>query len=209
MKTLAELINDADGAMPLIRGWAEQSTQTVDILPPSERRGEVLLGLQVSTRSCMGAVAHDTGGLLLDHGWLRFLGSGHASLPRNLLDWNDGKSNGFLLVADDVVGGFFAINGGGLGDDAGCIYYRAPDTLEWESLDIGYSDFLEWSLSERLQQFYAELRWPDWQADVARLDGDQCFSFFPFLWTREGSVTSSARTVVGIGEQFAISAGGA
>ena len=29
-----------------------------------------------------------------------------------------------LLVADDAAGGFFAINGGGLGDDAGAVMFR-------------------------------------------------------------------------------------
>lgn len=145
MRTLEELIDTEDAALPLVQEWAAGASHPFEILEPSEAdRQRVLLALQVTTRSTMGAVAHDTGGLLIDHGWLRVLGSGHPKLARNIVDWNEERSSGFLLVADDVVGGFFALNGGGLGEDAGAMYYWAPETLRWESLEIGYSDFLEW-----------------------------------------------------------------
>ena len=36
----------------------------------------------------MGAVIFETGGILIDEGWLRILGSGHPRLPRSLPDWN-------------------------------------------------------------------------------------------------------------------------
>lgn len=205
MKPLHELINTTDPALPLLRQWADESAVTCEILPPSERRDTVLLGLQVTTRSPLGAVAHDTGGLLIDHGWLRVLGSGHARLTRDLLSWNETRGQGLLLVADDAAGGFFALNGGALGDDAGALYYWAPDSLEWEPLEIGYGDFLQWALSGRLAQFYADLRWPEWQAEVAALPGDQCMSFFPFLWSREGApaTSTSTRKPVPVAEQYA------
>lgn len=47
------------------------------------------------------------------NGWIRFLGSGHEKLSRNITDWN--RSAHYLLVTNDLVGGFFVINGGGLG----------------------------------------------------------------------------------------------
>ncbi|MFM9925489.1 DUF2625 domain-containing protein [Variovorax sp. H27-G14] len=205
MRTLEELIDTEDAALPLLKEWAEGASHSFELLAPSPQpeRDRVLLGLQVTTRSTMGAVAHDTGGVLIDHGWLRVLGSGHARLGRNILDWNDGRSNGFLLVADDVVGGFFALNGGGLGEDAGAMYYWAPDTLTWESLEIGYSDFLEWASTDRLQVFYADMRWAGWESDMKTIGADQCFNFFPFLWTKEGSVQQSARTPVAVEEQYA------
>ncbi|SCX44463.1 DUF2625 domain-containing protein [Variovorax sp. EL159] len=204
MRTLQELIDTEDAALPLIQEWAAGASHPFEILAPSlEDRARVLLALQVTTRSTMGAVAHDTGGLLIDHGWLRVLGSGHPRLARNIVDWNKERSSGFLLVADDVVGGFFALNGGGLGEDAGAMYYRAPDTLAWESLEIGYSDFLEWASTDRLQVFYADTRWSGWEADMKNIGADQCFNFFPFLWTKEGSVHTSSRKAVSVAEQYA------
>lgn len=216
MRTLDELIDTEDAALPLLQEWAaaanadSSANHPFEILAPTEAdRARVLLALQVTTRSTMGAVAYDTGGLLIDHGWLRVLGSGHARLPRNIADWNAQQSTsaaGFLLVADDVLGGFFALNGGGLGDDAGAVYYWAPETLAWESLDIGYSDFLEWASTDRLQVFYGSSRWSGWEADVQALRADQCFNFYPFLWAKEGSVHISSRKAVSVAEQYAVNA---
>ena len=121
-------------------------------------------------------------------------------LTRNLVDWNKGK--GFWLVADDVLGGCFAVNSGGLGTDAGSLYFFAPDSLRWEPMSMGYSQFLQWAMGGGLQDFYVDLRWPNWQSDVAQVRGDDCFNFYPPLWTREGGVVKSRRKVIGIGEQY-------
>lgn len=203
MRSLEELIDRNDPAMPLVRQWVARSHRPVELLPASTRSGEVLASLQVTNRSPMGAVAYETGGILIDHGWLRILGSGHPRLPRDIAGWNVGRSSGHLLVADDVLGGFFSINGGGLGDDPGSLYYWAPDTLQWEALEVGYTDFLRWALGDGPTGFYQGLRWSGWESDMARIGGDQCFSFHPFLWTEEGSVESSARKPIDIAEQYA------
>ena len=144
---------------------------------------------------------------MIDGGWLRMLGSGHPKLTRNLPLWNQGRSNGFLLVADDAVGGFFAINGGALGDDLGTIYYLAPDTLAWESLEVGHSAFAQWVFTSRLHDFYSDMRWDGWESDVAALHGDTCFNFYPFLCTEQGSTRKSSRKPVPVAEQYALNAG--
>src|SRR4051812_40272852 len=97
-----------------------------------------------------------------------------------------GEATVFLLVADDAVGGFFAINGGAFGDDVTKLYYFAPDVLDFEPLQIGYSQFLQWVFSGKLDQFYEWIRWRDWEADVQPLHGDRCYAFYPFLFTKEG-----------------------
>lgn len=204
MRALSELINTVEPAFPLVAEWIKNASTQCEVLPPSKARESVLLKLQVTTRSPMGAIAYETGGLLIDNGWLRLLGSGNPKLERTITLWNKDRASGFLLVADDAVGGFFAINSGGLGADSGAMYYWAPDTLAWEALGIGYSDFLQWSLSPKLEQFYSSLRWPNWQVDVGHLHGDQCFNFYPFLWTEQGSVQTSRRAAVPISEQFAL-----
>ncbi|CAN7511168.1 DUF2625 domain-containing protein [Polaromonas sp. LjRoot131] len=205
MRTLEELTNHDDPAIPLVRQWLAESSRPVELLPPSERNGEVLVNLQVTTRSPMGAIAYETGGILVDKGWLRILGSGHPRLPRDIAEWNAGRSSGYLLVADDVAGGFFAVNGGNLGDDPGSVYYWAPDTLKWESLGLGYTDFFCWALSDRLTAFYEGLRWSNWEADMQKVDGGQCFSFYPPLWTAEGTAESSSRKPVSVADLYALS----
>ena len=135
----------------------------------------------------MGAVVYETGGILVDNGWLRILGSGAPALNRDLMGWNKDKQTGLLLIADDVLGGFFALNGGAFGQATlGKIYYLAPDTLEWEPLDMGYSDFLVFCFSGDLEKFCDGLRWKGWQAEVAQINGTQGILCLPPLFTKEG-----------------------
>lgn len=202
MKTLEELIDRDDPGIEQISRWVAEADSSCELLPPSDRRADVLVALQVTTGSTLGAVAYETGGILLAQGWLRLLGSGNERLSRDLAMWNEGRSHGFLLVADDIVGGFFALNGGALGSDPGNIYYLAPDTLEWEALEVGYSDFLVWALSSNLQDFYEDLRFPGWESTVVSMSGDRCLQFYPPLWTAEGSVADSQRGEVPSEEAF-------
>lgn len=72
MKTLNELIDRPDPAWPLVQEWIAAATNPVEVLPPPDQdtRGQALLAAQVTTRSPMGAIIFETGGLLVDHGWL-------------------------------------------------------------------------------------------------------------------------------------------
>jgi len=185
----------SESAWPVVEAWIREASNPVEVLAPDEAQKErALRDTQVTVRSPIGAIVYHTGGLLVDHGWLRLLGSGNPKLTRSLPEWNrsratdeHGKSCGFLLVADDVVGGFFALNGGAFPGASGEVSYFAPDTLRWEPLnDMGYSDFLVWSLSSKLGRFYESMRWPGWQSEVGALLGGQAFSFYPSLWTKEG-----------------------
>ena len=204
MRTLNELLDSEDPAFPLIRQWASEADLPVELLPPSAGREDVLLSLQVTTRSPLGAIAYETGGILVDDGWLRILGSGHGKLGRNIAMWNEGKAEGFLLVADDVLGGFFAINGGALGSDQGNMYYLAPETLEWEALEMGFTAFVEWAFTSQLRQFYGRQPGDADGFDELPLSGELCLNFYPFLWTQEGSLKTSSRRAIPVEEQWAL-----
>jgi hypothetical protein len=204
MRPLAELIDTTDPAMPLVLEWVAKAIRPVEILSSSSAREEALVQTQVTTRSPMGAIIYETGGILIDGGWLRVLGSGSARLTRTLPGWNQDRGEGFLLVADDAIGGCFAINGGALGPKIKCIHYFAPDTLGWEPLDIGYSDFIQWVCMGKLDQFYEWIRWKGWEADIANLHGDRCFSFYPPLFTKEGKGGSGRRDEIPIEEAWGL-----
>jgi hypothetical protein len=60
----------------------------------------------------MGAIAYETGGILVDNGWLRLLGSGNQKLHRDIAAWNAGRAEGFVLCGDDVLGGFVLLTEG-------------------------------------------------------------------------------------------------
>ena len=212
MRTLEELINKEEPAWDLIQEWLQEAINTYEVLPRDAKRAETeLLNAQITTRSPMGAILYETGGILINGGWIRLLGSGCERLDRGMFQWNKGKTfedygqpPAFLLVADDILGGFFAINGGAFGqDDLGQIYYLAPDTLSWEPINCGYSEFVCWTLEGDIDLFYEPYYWKGWQEEVAKLNGNQVFSFFPFLWTKEGQqIEAVSRKVVPIEESY-------
>ena len=57
-------------------------------------------------------------------------------------------------------------------------------------------------MSGRIAAFYESLRWPNWQADIMNVSGDRCFLYYPFLWTKEGSLETSHRAIVPVSEAF-------
>ena len=202
MRSVEDLIDVEEPAIELLRQWAREASVSCQILSPGNCRAEVLLDLQVTTHSTLGALAYDTGGILIDDGWLRLLGSGHPQLPRSLSGWNKPRADGFLLVGDDVVGGFFAINGGSLGPEVKSVYYWSPDSLDWECLNLGLTDLVHSLMSGLTTNFYENLRWPNWRTDIMNVSNDRCFSYFPFLWTKEGSLEKSRRSTVPVSEAF-------
>lgn len=187
-RPLAELINTQEPGWPLVQSWIASAKNKVHVLPKTAARADsALLAAQVTTRSPMGAVVYETGGILVDGGWLRILGSGSSTLDRDLMSWNRDKQKGLLLVADDALGGFFALNGGAFGQATlGKICYLQPDNLEWLPLDKGYSDFLVFCFSGNLDKFYHKMRWKGWQQEIATLNGNQGIACYPFLFTEEG-----------------------
>ncbi|MFO7907424.1 MAG: DUF2625 family protein [Planctomycetota bacterium] len=202
MRSLDELVRPHASAINDIRQWIDAAANECTILPPSEARGRALLAVQVPTDSTLGAIAYETGGILVDRGWLRYLGGGHSRLSRNLAGWNADRGENLYLVADDAVGGFFAIDGGAFGTDRD-MYYWAPDRLAWEPIGFEFDFFFRWSLSSALDDFYQHLRWPNWASDVAvHLSPDQCFGFEPPLWAEPGSVTSRKRHVLSAAELY-------
>ncbi len=203
VKTLDELINSQEPAWPLVQTWLKEATNFVEVLDaPTSRSKEVLLAIQVTTRSPMGALAFQTGGLLIDHGWVRLFGGGCARMEGDLGRWNGlGRAplveafEGAMLVGCDALGGFFALDGGALGEGKGAAFYLAPDTLEWEELTPNYSALLQFCFKGDLQKFYGELRWPGWEADVKALPPDSGVHFYPPLFAKDEGDGRSRKAV--------------
>ena len=89
--------------------------------------------------------------------------------------------------------------------------YFAPDTLEWEALEMGHSEWVSWLLSGRLETFYDGLRWPGWRQEAAALAPSQGITVFSFLWSKEAQADLAAtsrravpmREVIGVAADFA------
>lgn len=159
-------------------------------LPPDPAMAETGLALLgITARSWLGAVVANTGGLLVDHGWLRVLGSGGEGLPDVTVEAD--PAMGGLIVAYDVLGGQFAWVPGRPGARP-TVHYFGPDTLDWQDLEQGYADWLGAVLAGSLTRFYDTLRWPGWEAEVGALRADQGITVFPPPWSEEGRDLSAA-----------------
>lgn len=205
MRPLEDLVDTAEPGWPLVEGWLKTASNTVEVLPVDvARAGVVLTALQVSTRSPMGAIAHHSGGLVIDR-WLRVLGSGGARMRGDLLRWNGlgenpvlGGIHGGLIIALDAVGGVFS-----LFEDTRKVGYFAPDTLKWEDLELGYSPFVESMLRSDLDAFFNGLRWDGWRQDITALSLDEGFSVYPPLWSAESRTGVPSRKPVPLHELVA------
>lgn len=214
MRTLDDLVDCSEPGIDLVREWIESARRPVELLPCEPEDGRrSLLGLQISTRSPMGALAYESGGVVVDDGWVRVLGAGSERLPRGIADWNgfDGTHRlpGACLVGDDALGGFFAINGGRFGEGRGKVFYLAPDTLDWEGLDVGYSQWLTWLFEGDLDRFYGDARWPGWREDARSLEGDRAFHIYPPPCTAGPPIAERSRRAVPIEELWGLHADGA
>jgi len=121
MRALTELLDQHEPGLPLLRSWIEDPAGNGGtLLPPADPlRSDTLLHLQVTTRSLLGTLAYETGGVSVADGLVRLLGSGAArSLLRTAETAGCSLARGnsdVIVVGDDVLGGLFALNGGRFG----------------------------------------------------------------------------------------------
>jgi len=208
--SLDKLINKTDPAWPLVQKWIDSAKNKVEVLPvDTAKANRVLYNAQMTTYATLGSVIYNTGGIMVDNGWIRILGSGSERLTRDVAEWNKGKTIKeygdnvpYLLVADDAIGGFFAINYGGLGKDVRNMYYLEPNSLTWQPLGAGYGEFLIFCFDSDLSKFYKGLRWNTWNQFIGNLEDTKTYSFRPYLWEAGTDIEKCTRKLVGIEEMY-------
>ena len=67
---------------------------------------------------------------------------------------------------------------------------------------MGYSQFLIWATSGKLNVFYDSLRWDDWQREVAQLSADEVIGIFPFLFVDGPPLKDRSRRAIPVAEQY-------
>ena len=96
------------------------------------------------------------------------------------------------LIAYDILGGLFAISI----EKLNSIEYFAPDTLEWEDLEIDYKEFLYWVTTNQLDTFYQELIVPDLLTLDLSLEKNEVVLTYPFIWSMEYTPSGAVRKIV-------------
>lgn len=189
---LKQMFSDSDKNIKVNRSKTSKGDNTLDVL-------------KITPKSALGSVLFNTSGITVDN-WVRVLGAENEE-NRGILSYNKINENGvantidnMLIVADDVVGGIFALNAGKFSDGIGDVWYFAPDTLQWESLEMKYSEFISWIARGNTDEFYSELRWSKWRDDVSNVNFDEAILIYPFLWSNEVKIEKADKKIVPVEE---------
>ena len=165
----------------------------------------ILDKLKISGNSFVGAIIQNTSGVVIDN-WIRLLGS-DSKKNRGIVSYNlineDGiaeKIDKMLIVADDIVGGVFALNAGRFSEEIGDVWYFAPDTLEWESLNMKYSELIVWIAQGEMDEFYSTMRWNLWKEDSKSVNFNEAILIYPFLWSNEIQIEKADKKIVPVEE---------
>lgn len=184
----------------LLKQWMgeEFNKNNAEILRKTkEPNYQALEDMGINPNGMLYYVVTQTGGITFQSGWLRFIGAGCEEMTRSFTEWNQGKMDDALLVADDVLGGFYAL----LDEN---IYYLAPDRLEWEDLSMNYSDLLRWACVGTMNEFYDGFRWSYWEIYTKSIKGDQAINFTPNLWVGENNIDSRDKRIVSVEDLWSI-----
>ena len=179
-----------------------KSKINIDIIAGSKELGvEECNNLNIPDNSVLYSVVTNSNGIIINN-WIRLWGQNsndnHGIGYYNALFKND--IEGLFLVASDVVGGLFAINLNKFNEGNNLIWYFAPDTLDWECLDMQYNEFLAWSMQGNIDEFYSTMRWNNWQEDVKNIGINYALLIYPFLWARECNIEKASKKMVSIDE---------
>ena len=190
------------------------SKNNIEVIDNPNPSDELLNILQISERSTLGTIIKYTNGILIKNKFLRLFGSEESEWTDSINNWNnfpgqDQKAHipsGCIIFGYDLLGGFFAINGGAFGQELGKVFYFAPDTLNWENLEMGHSDFIAWSISGNVDKFYESFMWSEAQEMINKTKKGQGISVYPFLWSIEGKdIKNNNKTIVPLKEIWELS----
>lgn len=172
----------------------------------TEVADKILERLQITKKSALGAIVYNTSGITIGS-WIRILGSGNDIDTRNIITWNNFDCNGVatkikgaLIIADDIIGGIFALNAGKFNGEKGDVWYFAPDTLQWESLKMKYSEFISWTVNGNVDEFYISLRWNEWLKQAKTVGFNDAILVYPFLWSDGVDIEKADKKIIPLEE---------
>lgn len=159
-----------------------------------------LYALGIDSKSALGAIVSHTSGICIDN-WIRIIGQ-NSPERKGITLYNEQKMedrvlmDGMLVVAQDIVGGIFSINQKKYDEGRNKIWYFAPDTLEWECMDVNYYEFLVWLIQGDIDKFYSNMRWDTWEKECQIVDFDRVILIYPFLWSKECDLRNATKKCV-------------
>ena len=185
-----------------VLGMFNNSNKQIHIYEGSETVGKIEIeNMGIGINSVLGVIVLYTAGICIDN-WIRVIGQ-KCNEHNGILQYNSEQMNedsaamkGMLIVAQDVVGGIFAVNISKYSESINKVWYFAPDTLEWECLDMNYAEFIAWAAKGNTDEFYNSMRWETWEEDCKNMNFDEACLIYPFLWAKECDVSTATKKVV-------------
>ena len=184
-------------ALDLIQEWKNNSPWEVTTIPrvDDQDKSEQLLG--ISENSTLGTIINHVGGISTANGVIRHFGGTNrfdlsiktvnrlsCHLPRAF--------KGVLVVADDIYGGLFGINESLSLALPGTMLYLPPDAYGWESLDVGHSGFVSWTMTDAVPLFYKSYQYVPVES---KIPFDKVLDYQPPLWARDVKTGNFTYTV--------------
>lgn len=150
-------------------------------------------------QSTLGAIVTFSSGISIDN-WIRIMGQ-ESLIHKGILSYQGYQKENvamekMTIVGQDVVGGIFAINIGKYPEGLKKVWYFAPDTLQWECMDMNYAEFVAWAIQGNTDEFYSSMRWNGWKEDCSKAGFDEMILIYPFLWSKECNLETAAKNVV-------------
>lgn len=175
----------------------KNSTRKVKIIN-NKVYDDTLNNLNIDKNSVLGQVITNTSGIFIDN-YIRLFGNGSKDVSYNIYEYNLEFKKYFddnmIIVADDVFGGLFSVT-----KEKNNILYFAPDTLQWENLEINYKDFIKYISSEKIDEFYKSYKWSTFQEDIKDIKFNQGILIYPFLWSNECDIEKAKKSIVPFSE---------
>ncbi len=196
-------------ALALIQGWINESPNKITIIPRSDCLDSCDQILGISEYSVLGTLFNHTGGLIVANGLIRHFG-GKNRFNMSIVEANRLANKiptlieGVLIVAIDIYGGLFAINIDYIGANPGSMLYLPPDSYSWFAMKIGHSDFVEWSMSNKVSMFYTDYQKLTIQPDCGF---DSIMQYMPPLWSVDIQTTNLKPSLIKASKIIAIRAG--
>ena len=192
-----EIIMAENNLWSQLNGIIEQTSKKVEVRDLKGVSKDEASELGFNPESLLGVIVSKTSGFTVDN-WVRVLGQGISEYNKDKTEVTDGM----LVVAFDVVGGLFALNVGRFEEAQSAVWYFAPDTLEWESLDVSYTGFIKWALTGDTDGFYSNMRWDSWEQDCKTIPFEEVMLIYPFLWANECNINTASKRVVAFNELY-------
>lgn len=189
------------------------SKNNIELIENENHSDDLISLLQITERSTLGSIIKYTNGILIKDKFLRIFGSEESEWTDTIKKWNNFPQqikqehllSGCVIFGYDLIGGFFAINGGAFGENLGKVFYFAPDTLNWENLNMGHSEFISWCINGNVDKFYESFIWSNAQDLINNTKIGQGISIYPFLWSKEGKdINATSKKIVPLKELWDI-----